>query len=213
MFFPMFLIFIKGNCMLAFVLVASSLLLSQAPQKLDPPKMEAGAFLIEVQKQQARLATIFQDAKLWEKAAKKRDLIDSLEASKLLPSVDLASNLVTRIDFRRYPLDGFDPQKRLSLEETYPVYDALKCMGVCVVPALLRQLGKIDPENRIDEEDVQHNLLVNCLVAIYEQGGSGIVIARERLNLEIGPVAGTERDRLKVALAHPVLLGNKDNKK
>ena len=161
-----------------------------------------------INQQLAELRTALLDAlkedSLWESDDRRDELILRLEQARLMRAPEASSILVTRIAYKPYGEKG---DALLPLGLRFPAYAAIVDIGIPAVPALLEKLLVVDPDDRINDGQQASNLVIHCLVAIFEVGGNGAAMTRRRLELEAAQKVGTEKDRLLRALRHPMLRG------
>jgi hypothetical protein len=69
----------------------------------------------------------------------------------------------------------------------------------------VNQLKESDPEDRLGSGAQEHVLIVHCLVEIYDQGGGGAELTRQRIELESRKATGQAKKFLLRALEHPRL--------
>jgi hypothetical protein len=139
---------------------------------------------------------------LWSDPARKGDLLQCLQAAGALRAESLAPVLAAHLTYKPR---GDAEERRLTIEARFPVFAALTQIGVPAVPAVLDRLKSADREDRLGTGQQAHNLAVLCLIAIYDQGGYGRALARQRIELESQAATGREKDFLLRALEHPQL--------
>jgi len=173
-----------------------------------------------------------QQESLWimdpENDAGNRRLLKLLGAVGDLKAADVAPILAREIAYDSMPRGLTFDRKR-----TYPAFRALNRLGLAGVHAVLVELKSFDvPEhipitkqfkdtktreelNELEKQRraeasrlyyaTKQDLLVECLVKIYDEGGFGATMARQRLEYEAAKATGKEKQRLAQALKHPAL--------
>ena len=130
----------------------------------------------------------FSDGKIWHDENKHDELCKLMETVTILRLKPLAGLLAKHIGYNR----GTDKDNPLrNLKRLYPVYTALKGIGLPSVQPLLDELKKIDPDLKMRDRlkatthreefweilmisnDRKSMLVLSCLAEIYDQGGHG----------------------------------------
>jgi len=149
-------------------------------------------------------------AELWADRAQNGVLTKHLVVAEWLRTDSLAPVLAKNIAYRaELPLIG--PIRRR--DQAFPAYAALRNIGLLAVKSIIVELKALDPNRKRSDKKAEHfsdpllirNLLVYCLVEIYDQGGHGRDLARQRIDLEIRNSIGTDKQRLINILDHPSL--------
>lgn len=137
----------------------------------------------------------------WKEPAR---LLKYIYAVKTLRAAPAASLLAPRIACR--PL-GEDPKipRALTTRQRFPVFAALEGIGMPAVPAILKELKTVAPKDARTGGKQARDLLVECLIAIFDQAGYGKELARTRIELEMKKATGREKGLLQKALEHPLL--------
>jgi hypothetical protein len=169
-----------------------------------PPerKLDLPAFLGECAAQEAALLAFFRDETKWKDPDHTPATLKYLQAARVLRPRSLAPVLARHIAYN--PREAPTEKIRLPVDQRFPVYGVLRSIGVPAVPALLNQLKESDPEDRRSGQRT-HNLLIYCLADLYDQGGSGAALARQRIGLEAEKANGQAKKWLLRALEHPAL--------
>ena len=146
---------------------------------------------------------------IWSTSAQKGVLMEQLTAAALVRSPAIAPMLAKNITYA--------PSLRVSpiptLSRMYPAYAALRNIGVPAVRSIIDELKALDADKkvtfdlsgRLSDPLLMRNLLVECLIEIYEQGGFGKELASQRIESEIKKASGAEKQRLTKLLEHPSL--------
>lgn len=140
--------------------------------------------------------------------AKTEILLKYLELASLLRSQIISPEYpypvvsdVTPILVKNIAYSPFEGQKvrDITIESQYPAYNTLCQIGIRTVGPLVNLLktGNLD--------DKTQDLIIRCLVNIYEQGGFGKEMTKYRLQLEMGDSKDKEKELLEKALHHPQL--------
>lgn len=179
-------------------------------------KMDIDTFLKQLNDQEHGLLSELENEKLWTDAtpqivnnriekdpSAQQKLLGYLRAAKAMRSVSLVPILARHITYS--PYRGIPEKAELSVEQKFPAFVALQSIGIPAVSALLERLKAADPEDRLGEGQQTHNLAIFCLVGIYEQGGNGKELTRQRIESELEQTKGKARDFLLKALEHPAL--------
>lgn len=166
----------------------------------------------------AEVTSKLKDDAIWLDPKKEEVLIEFLDRAAVLRPVELAPVLAQNVNFEREFFFGQVPR-----DLKFPAYNALKAIGTQAVIPILRELRSFDAEDyavKTPEDGIkkvneilhlkhrawkQHKqtMLVHCLIEIYDQGGFGKALARQRIELETEKVTGKEKERLLKALQHP----------
>lgn len=168
---------------------------SDSPEKLlKRYKKEVSGVVSELSKPDT-----WKDAVYIKNKAKTEELLKYLQLVSVLRCENAEEILIKHIAY-----NPFEEQKykyRLPDKE-HPAYDALCRIGIRVVESLIELLKLADTDIH---SDMSYVLSIECLGEIYEQGGYGKKMARQRLLLEIEGAEGKEKEYLKKALQHPFI--------
>jgi len=155
----------------------------------------------------ARVAAILQDESSWKEAyyakdeAKAKKLLSALNLVPSLSASGIDKVLVQHITYS--PFEGQHPDN-VTLEMKFPAYSALVSSGTSAIHELVTILKKVDPnvgEYKDAAKSARH-LAVWGLIKIYERGGFGKALARQRLTLEMEKASDEDRKRLDTALRY-----------
>ncbi len=153
----------------------------------------------ECARQAEVLRRALADEALWrDSESRTKEIRAYLSLAQALRAKSVAPILVPRIAYGKEPTfaSPWPP-----LEKSFPVFGALKCIGIPAVPHLLSELKKGDPGDRTEEARVKRAFLVMCPRDIYDEGGHGRLMARSRLQLELEATKDPrERTNLEAAL-------------
>lgn len=153
---------------------------------------------------EADLIAKFKQPKLWTDRALEKTLAGYLDEAKKSYSDGLIDALIERIDHDIYSYPGVRT-KVIAVEKQFPVVGVLSEIGPPCVPALIDVLKKVDPSDKKGDPGGRRMLCIVCLVKVYERGGFGVELAKERIRLEIGKSQGKEKLLLENALKHSFL--------
>ena len=176
----------------------------------------------DYEKQVKKLVSELQDGAIWTDPRNYKKVHRLLETAKVLRAKELATVLSKHITYN----DGKHDMRDRPMEVRFPVYAVLKSIGIPSVQPLLRELKKTDPDvtwldklrkfgpGELDKQQKyelsihnqqKYNLILYCLADIYDQGGHGQALAKQRIRLEIKTAKGKARRLLERALKHPAL--------
>ena len=161
-----------------------------------------------------------QDEKTWMEPKNKDSLLSYLEMAKTIRSKAFVPILIPRLAYSPYSEEN---GKLVSNEVRYPVMNTLKEIGLPAVSALLEVAKNTDPDDgtprgvfkdhdrKVDGKGyVRHWLAVYCLVQIYNQGGFGQDLAKQRIELELKRLPENQHGFLRQALeSSPIRLRSK----
>ena len=194
---------LNKKLLFAIVLIAASccytlMSLAAEAQKSEEEQPIAEKYI----KQENFLKKRMEDKTLWNDSKRKKELVRCLRTIATLRMKSVAPVIVSRITYNPDPL-ALDRTVR-TLEVKYPVYGALKGIGIPSVPYLVSELKKTNPKDGTEESYLKQLLLIYCIDEIYDQGKHGTLLTKKRLQIELG----TAKDRkakanLKAALNHP----------
>jgi hypothetical protein len=131
------------------------------------------------------------DEDTWSNPKKRKVLHDSLRAAEPLGIKRLAPTLTRHID---YEANG----KASTRESRYPAYAVVRGIGISAVPDLLGQIKTLAAEDR--GALAKRQLLVECILEIYEKGGFGKELGIKRLELELAACSEKEKKPMQEAL-------------
>jgi len=156
----------------------------------------------EIIRKEKELTVVFKEEKSWKNdAAGRGRVLPALQAARPIKAKALAPLLASHLDYTPY-----DDNLRLrERNDRYPVCPVLVDIGIPAVPALLEVLKRSDPADLDRGGLLTHNLAVSCLREIYEQGGFGPALARQRIELEMAKADPKEAKYLREALQHSQL--------
>ncbi|MBY0526605.1 MAG: hypothetical protein K2R98_24630 [Gemmataceae bacterium] len=151
----------------------------------------------ELRKREQIVLTRLKEDATWNDA-NKVELVRMLQFVKDSRSGSFAPVLVKHLDYSPYTsLDRTMPARI-----RYPAYGALEAIGLPAVQVLLDELKTVDPEEPKGRGRRLHNLIVYCLADIYNAGGYGRILAKQRIDLEIENTPEKDRALLKEAAKH-----------
>ena len=178
---------------------------------------EVLGFMQECARQEQMLKNKLAEEALWRDAKRKPELLACLETVTALRARSLLPLLVGRIAYAPEP--EFVDTRIRPLWVIYPVYGALKAIGLPSVPYLLAEIKKVSPQDRTTEVGRKRFfLLLSCIEDAYEEGVSdslrqqkgwqqgehGKIMGKKRLELEVAATKDEkEKANLQAALDDP----------
>jgi hypothetical protein len=162
------------------------------------------AFPVIAADKEADLVAKFKQPKLWTDPAQQQTLNGYLDEVRKTPTNTLLNGLLEHIDYDIYSYPGVR-QKMIAPAKQFPVVGILDAKGASAVPLLIDFLKKTDPDDKKGNGERRQGLAIIALQNIYEEGGFGRELARERLKLEIAKSKDKEKDFLQKALKHPFI--------
>ena len=166
---------------------------------LQQPELEA-----EYKKQEKVLLAKLQNEEIWNDSKQSAELERLLQIAGVIKPAELAPVLVKHIDYfhsqgiRRFIKPG-------PIELIYPSYGILVRLGLPSVQPLLNELKRDSGERAKQLLSQKRNLIVHCIIEIYDEGGYGRELARRRIELELKHASKMEQEALLEALEHPGL--------
>jgi hypothetical protein len=168
----------------------------------------------------ARLKARLDDEGLWADETRKEELAQCLEEAIAVKSKTLVPVLVKHVGYLPFykPSDAEDLQ--MKPDSVYPVARVLSSIGLSSVQAILENMKAVDltPKAKpVDPGQLRQYLastqeqqrrsvgLILALKRIYDVGGHGAEMARQRLQLEIGGATGQAKENLSRFKEHPIL--------
>src|SRR5690242_10614625 len=98
------------------------------------PGMTMSDFLKELKVREQAIRSRLQQESLWSDPARKEDLLQDLRAAGALRAGSLAPVLAGHLTYS--PMGDTEEKGRLTVEDRFPAYAALKQIGILAVPAL-----------------------------------------------------------------------------
>ena len=152
------------------------------------------------------LAQAIKDPTLWKDSAQKDTLLEHLRLLGRLKTSSAIPTLIEHIDF--HSAYGRPTTPLMKTEVLYPVVGALRQVGVAAIPQILETLKTTDPSDSKKSNQQRVSLLLYSLILIYDQGGEGEAMARERIQIEIKKAKTPQAEKLlRGLLGHPHLAG------
>lgn len=147
------------------------------------------------------LASKLKSEKLWTDFELQKTLNTYLTAAKKNPTDKVIAVLIEHIDYDIYSYGGIR-EKMIALEKQYAVVGLLSEIGLPSVPALVDSLKTTDPEDKKNDGERKQWFAIICIRNIYDQGGFGVQLARQRIELEMKKANPKEKKYLERALKH-----------